>query len=285
MIVSASYRTDIPAYYGDWFVARIAAGHADVVNPYGGRPSRVALTADAVAGFVFWTRNPAPFGAGFDAAAALGRPSIVQFTITGYPRALEPGVLETEAAIRAFRDLAGRLGTRAVVWRYDPVVLTAATPGDWHLKNIDRLAAALAGATDECVLSFAHVYRKTRRNLDAAGLAWRDPPADEKRALLARLAGAVAAHGMTPTLCAQPDLLADGLAPAACIDAARLADVGGGPLDVRTKGNRPGCLCAESRDIGRYDSCAQGCCYCYANQTRAAASRRLAVHDDQAVQL
>ncbi len=285
MIVSASYRTDIPAYYGDWFVARMAAGHADVRNPYGGRPNRVALTADAVSGFVFWTRNPAPFDRGFQAAAALGRPMVVQFTLTGYPRALEPGVLETEAAVRAFHDLSGRFGRRAVVWRYDPVVLTAATPAEWHVRNIDRLATALAGATDECALSFAHIYRKTRRNLDAAGLAWRDPPADEKRDLLKRLAEVVAAHGLTPTLCAQPDLLTEGLAPAACIDAGRLADVGGAPLEVRTKGNRPGCLCAESRDIGRYDSCAQGCAYCYANQSRAVASRRLAAHDAQAVHL
>lgn len=285
MIVSASYRTDIPAYYADWFCARLAAGFAEVRNPYNGRFYRVDLSPATVDGFVFWTRNPAPFAAGFDAVQALARPCVVQMTITGYPRGLEPGVLDADAAVAALRGLSDRLGRRAVVWRYDPVALTAATPAGWHRENVARLAGRLAGATDECVLSFAAIYRKTARNMDATGIVWRDPAAAEKRSLLAELAAIVAGEGMAARLCAQPDLLAAGLAPARCIDAARLGDIAGAPVSAKTKGQRPGCLCAESRDIGRYDACPQGCAYCYANASRAAARRSLAAHDAGAASL
>jgi len=106
MIISASYRTDIPAYYRDWFLNRLAADYAEVRNPYSGKATRISLAADDVSGFVFWTRNPAPFTDGFEAVAKRGVPFIIQMTITGYPRALEPGVLDTNAAIAAFRDLA-----------------------------------------------------------------------------------------------------------------------------------------------------------------------------------
>lgn len=285
MIVSASYRTDIPAYYGDWFRRRLRAGFALVRNPYSGQDYRVSLKAEDVTGFVFWTRNPTPFGAALEDAAALGRPILVQMTITGYPRTLEPGVLEADAAVAAFRGLAERLGPRAVVWRYDPVLLTDGTPPAWHRTNVRRLADALARSTDECVFSFAQIYRKSRRNLTGAAVEWSDPQDSDKAALLQELAAIVGEAGMTASLCAQPDLLSDGLAPARCIDARRLADIAGGPVQARTKGQRPGCLCAEARDIGRYDLCPQGCAYCYANASRAAARAGLARHDPHAERL
>jgi hypothetical protein len=282
MIISASYRTDVPAYYRDWFLNRLAAGYAEVRNPYSGKVARVSLAADDVSGFVFWTRNPAPFTGGFEAVAARGTPFTIQMTITGYPRALEPGVLDTNAAIAAFRDLAKTWGPRAAVWRYDPVLISDITNTDWHLQNFAKLGAALEGATDEVVLSHAHIYRKTARNLDKAAevakFSWQDPTDEAKRTFLTNLAEIAGAHGMAPSLCAQPDLLSDSLAPARCIDAKRLSDVAGVRIRSRQRGQRPGCLCAEARDIGRYDTCAQGCAYCYANQSRAAAARNVQDH-------
>jgi len=282
MIVSASYRTDIPALYGDWFLNRIAAGHARVASPYGGPPYRVSLRAGDVDGFVLWTRNIGPL-AGRLAAVAAVAPFAVQFTVTGYPRVLEPAVIETGAAVAQIRGLASVWGRRAVVWRYDPILDTALTGPAWHRRTFATLAAALDGAVDEVVVSFAQIYAKTRRNLDAAarrhGFSWRDPEAGEKRALIAGLAAIAAAHGMRLTVCTQPDLVAAGAEPARCIDAERLSDVAGRAIAAPIKGNRPGCLCHESRDIGAYESCPQGCVYCYAVSSRAAAKRFLAAHD------
>lgn len=279
MIISASYRTDIPAYYGDWFMARLRAGYAEARNPYGGKPYRIDLMPEAVDAFVFWTRNPAPFADAFDAVVRLGKPFVTQMTITGYPRALEPGVMETSAAVAAFRQLVAKFGPRTAVWRYDPVLLTAATPAQAHRDAVAWIADALAGVADECVFSFAHIYAKSRRHLDRTGIPWRDPSNVAKRKLLAELATIVQDRGMQPTLCAQPDLISPSLAPALCIDGARLADLGAPTGALKSKGNRPGCLCAPSRDIGRYDACPQGCAYCYANRSRAVAMKTLRAHD------
>jgi hypothetical protein len=288
MIVSASYRTDIPAFYGEWFMTRLAAGSCRVANPYGGKPYDVALTPGAVDGFVFWTRNLWPFRANL-ARIARDYPFFVQYTITGYPRALEPGVVASARAIADLIRLAAEFGPRRGVWRYDPVVVSDLTPPDWHRRNFAAIAAQLEGAVDEVVMSFAHLYTKTKRNLDAAakrdGFVWRDPAAAEKRALADALADIAARHGMKAALCSQDAYRGAGVAPAQCIDAARLGDIAGAPIRSRIQGNRPDCLCHESRDIGAYDSCPQGCAYCYAVRNQDRAKAFLARHDPMAEML
>ena len=283
MIISASFRTDIPAHYGAWFLRRLDAGFAMVNSPYGGPEYRVGLAPGEADGFVFWTRNAGPFIPILNEVKRREFPFVVQFTVTGAPRVLEPGTLDTEASIAQMREIRRRFGPRAAVWRYDPIVVSDATTPDWHRANFARLACTLRGAVDEAVISFAEPYRKTARNLAAAlsgaGLAWRDPPAAERRALVADLAAIAAHEGLRLTLCTQPALLPGAAEAARCIDAARLSDVAGRAIAARTKGNRPGCLCAESRDIGAYDTCAQGCAYCYAVSGRARAQGALKAHD------
>jgi hypothetical protein len=282
MIISASYKTDIPAFYGPWFLRRLAAGQCRMVNPWNGKQSIVPLDPASIDGIVFWTRNIAPLSAHLDTVAAHA-PFMVQYTITGYPRALEAGTVPAARAIAEMRALRQRFGPRAAVWRYDPILFTSLTGADWHRRNFARLAKALAGATDEVVISFAQSYRKTRRNLDAAaarhGFTWRDPEGEEKRALVTALAARAADHGMALRLCTQADLVVPGTAPARCVDAARLSDLAGRTIAAPVKGNRPDCLCHAARDIGAYDSCPQGCVYCYAVLTRDRAKRHHRAHD------
>jgi hypothetical protein len=283
MIVSASYKTDIPAFFGEWFRRRLAAGSCDVVNPYGGTPFSVLLGPDAVDGFVFWTRNAGPF---FDTLRGLhrsDRPFVVHFTITGYPTALDRATIPAAAAVRQVRDLAAAFGPRALVWRYDPIVFSTITPPAHHRAAFARLAAALEGAVDEAVVSFAHMYAKTRRNLEAAarayGFSWRDPEAAEKQALLGDLAAIAADHGMRLTVCGQPDLRVAGTVEARCIDAERLSDVAGAAVRALQKAHRTACGCWASKDIGAYDTCVHGCVYCYAVNTRGQAKDRRRRHD------
>jgi len=277
MIVSASYRTDIPAFYSAWFAQRLAAGQTMVANPYGGKPYRVALRGDGVDGFVFWSRNMQPFR---DNLANLTAPFMVQYTVTGYPRALEPSVLTAEQAVESIKGLARQYGNRAVVWRYDPIVFTDLTDAAFHRRNFAALAGALAGAVDEVCVSFAQIYRKSRRNLDLAakqhGFTWRDPEWQEKQALLVELQAIAADNRMRLTVCSQPEAAGT---PAQCIDATRLSDLAGHDIKARQKGNREGCLCAESRDIGAYDTCPHGCAYCYAVRDRDKALANFRGHD------
>lgn len=289
MIVSASYRTDVPAFYGEWLMRRLDAGWCDVPNPYGSKPWRVDLAPETIDGLVLWTRNLVPFERHLDTIRRRGHPFVVQYTVTGYPRALEASVPDPARAVECIRRTVERFGAGTVVWRYDPVFTTTLTPAAWHRATFARLADAMAGLVDEVVVSFAAIYRKTARNADAAarrhGFAWHDPSADEKRALLADLAALARARDIALTLCAQPELERVGVPAARCIDADRLARVGGRPVPAREKGNRAGCRCAESRDIGTYDTCPHGCVYCYAVAVPGLAKRRLAAHDTTAPML
>ncbi len=282
MIISASYKTDIPAFYADWLMARLKAGFCRMTNPWGGQTYDIPLAPAAVDGFVLWTRNIGPLAARLPAVAAVA-PFAVQYTVTGYPRALETSTIPAARAVAHIRRLRQVFGPRAVVWRYDPILFTSLTPADWHRANFAALARALWGAVDEVVVSFAHVYRKTRRNLDAAadraGFTWEDPEASAKRALAADLATIAQDAGMAFRVCAQADYVPPGGALARCIDAERLSDIAGRPIAAAVKGNRPDCLCHQSRDIGAYDTCPHGCCYCYAVNAPAKAKRRHAAHD------
>lgn len=283
MIVSASYRTDIPAFYAGWFLRRLEAGFALVRNPYSARMYRVDLRPARVTGFVFWTRNFGPLLEHLDRLRAFGRPFVAQFTITNYPRAIEPAVIPAEKAIGQMHRLAREVHPQCAVWRYDPVLFTSVTPSAFHLANFGDLASRLEGATDEVVISFAQIYAKSRRNLDAAarrhGFAWEDPADEAKSELAARLAELARRHGMRLTVCSQPEYVAEGAEEARCVDARRLARIAGEPLDAPLKGNRPGCACYESRDIGEYDTCPHGCLYCYAVRHRRLALARYRAHD------
>jgi hypothetical protein len=288
MIVSASYRTDIPAFYAPWFIRRLAAGECRVRNPYGGKDYVVSLRQGEVDGFVFWTRNIAPLAPHLDTVRRRA-PFIVQFTLTGYPRALEASVIDAACAVAQIGELAAAWGSRVVVWRYDPIILTSLTPAAWHERNFAALATALAGRVDEVVVSFASLYRKTARNLAGAaqrhGFTWRDGELAEKRTMIARLATIADRHGMRLTVCAQPDLVPPPAGEARCIDVARLSDVAQAAIVAPEKGNRPGCRCALSRDIGAYDSCPHGCVYCYAVSGRERAVRRYRAHDPDSAAL
>lgn len=292
MIVSASYRTDIPAFYVDWFLRRVQAGTVQYRNPFGGGLIDLSLERDAVDGIVFWTRNFRPLLDRLDPVLDRGWPFIVQFTITGYPRLLEPSVIPEAEALSQVGEIAARFGARAVVWRYDPILLSSVTDADWHRKTFRRLALALRGQVDEVVVSYVEPYRKTKRNLDrltgTGRFEWELPPATEKLSLLQDLAAIADAADMTLNLCTQPDLIerSEGaLSAARCIDVRRLSDVAGRPLEAKAKGNRPGCLCAESRDIGAYDTCPHGCAYCYAVVERDKAKAVYGAQDPAAPRL
>lgn len=257
MIVSASVNADVPAHHGAWFMQRLAAGYCCVARLDGLQYRRVPLTRDAVDGFVFWTRCVEPFVPCLIELRRRGFAFSVQFAITGYPRPLAPAPADAARAAAQLARLAHEFGPRVAVWRYDPLLVTSETPSDWHLANFERLAQAIAGATDEAVVAFARFRRKPRGTASVAPVHL-DPEPEQKRALVRRLAEIARGCGMRLTLCAQPEWLAPGAAPARCIDAQRLAELARRPVITEVAGFLPGCLCARSIDIGDRDSAAAG---------------------------
>jgi hypothetical protein len=284
LIISASYKTDIPTFYAKWFRARLKAGFCRMMNPYNRRQHyTVPLRGDSVDGFVFWTKNATPFTAALADVAELGTPFLVQYTINRYPRFLENRVVDADRAIENAREIAELFGPKVVVWRYDTIILTDATNLQFHRNNFQDLAGRLQGVTDEVVVSFLQEYKKTKRNMDlackTAGQHWYDPPLAEKQNLLADLARCAFAHGMKLTICAQPVLMVEGTAKARCVDAERMASIGGEKIEADKHGSRKHCGCFRSRDIGDYDTCPHGCVYCYAVRNRQIALDRYRNHD------
>lgn len=296
MIISASYKTDIPTFYGEWFMNRLRAGYCKMVNPYGRQVYMVNLKRkqddegrEGVDGIVFWTKNVGPFLDDLRGIARRGYPFVVQHTINGYPRELEARVIDYERTVECTRILKRRYGPEAVIWRYDPIVISSLTPIDWHRQNFAKLAKALKGTTHEVVVSFAQIYKKAERNMNAAeevstsGFTWRDhtqtaypqnPHDNRAVALVAYLAGIAAAYDMQLKVCSQERYLVPGIIEEAhCIDATWFGQ------EFKRHGNRKECACSASRDIGEYDTCPHGCIYCYAVQDREKALDRYKKHD------
>lgn len=286
MIISASYKTDIPAFYCDWFSNRLDAGYCKMVNPFNRHQvTTVSLRREDVDGFIFWTKNLGPFINTLEKVHSKKFPFIVQYSINAYPRPLESRVVDAERSISHMKMLARTYGTNVGVWRYDTIVHSSLTDREFHLNNFRSLARQLEGVTNEAVISFAQPYKKTQRNLDLAaterGFSWHDPSPEEKRALALELAEIARAHKMQLTVCSQPDLVVSGTLEARCIDARRLSLVAERFIDAKLKGPRKECGCFFAKDIGEYDTCPHGCVYCYAVQTREIALRRYRSHDPQ----
>jgi hypothetical protein len=288
-MVSASRRTDLPAFYGDWLLDRLRAGFALVANPFNPRQvRRVELAPERVGALVLWTKNPAPFLRHLPELEARGYRFYFQHTLNHYPNFLEPGLPSIERRLESFRRLAEAVGPERVRWRYDPVVLSSATPAAYHHDMLAWLAAELAGATRRVTVSLLTFYRKVhlrlQREAAAQGVELWDPAepgrGEELAALAAGLARAAAERGLEIRSCASPaDLAPWGVAPGACVDAGLVRRLWGVPAPTGPDPHqRPACGCAPSVDIGAYDTCGHGCLYCYANAAPARVAANLARH-------
>lgn len=282
MILSVSRRTDVPACYMPWFMNRLRAGFVMARNPMNpAQVSRIALSPETVEAIVFWTKNPLPLLTHLDEISRMGYRCGVQYTLNAYDRDVEPNLPELPQRLAAFRELAERLGPERLRWRYDPILLSARYTQAWHGERFARIADALAGCADTCVISFLDVYAKNRRTLQAAGLY---PPDDaQMHALGARLGAEAAGRGIRLQTCAERiDLTEHGIQPGACLDSAWVSRIAGFPIR-RTKdaGQRAECGCVPSVDVGQYNTCMNGCLYCYANHSRDSVQANAARHQPE----
>ena len=279
-IISASRRTDIPAFYMPWLMNRLREGSASYPNPFGGQVQTVSLKPEDVHSIVFWSKHYGAFLHHVDALEALGYPFYCHYTITGAPRALEPHVPDWGYSVEVFRALAARTSPRHVQWRFDPIVFTDRLGPGFYLERFEQIAAALQGATTRCYFSFATYYGKAQRRLHQAGIHYVDPPQDIKRRLVRALADIADSYGISLYACCQDALLSERVHKAHCVDGDLLAELfPERPLHARARPTREECGCVASKDIGMYDTCAYGCAYCYATSSHPAAVRRLQAHD------
>ncbi len=290
MIISASRRTDIPAFYAEWFVRRVRAGYCEVPNPMNPRQvTRIPLLPAEVDAIIFWTRSPRAMLPRLAELDARELRYYFQFTLCGYGPPIEARNPPTAVAVDTFRRLSSRLGPDRVIWRYDPLVFSEVATVDFHLRNFESIAGALKGYTHRCVLSIWDHYRKLASRLGdlaSQGVHLRQPIREEIARLIPHLAEVCAAHGMEIVSCAEEvDLVPYGVKRGKCIDDELIRRLFG--IDVCHKKDgtqRPACGCVQSRDIGIYNSCLFGCAYCYATTSFSAAAANHRKHSpDSAV--
>jgi hypothetical protein len=280
MIISASRRTDIPSYYSEWFCNRVKEGFVLARNPMNfHRISRISLAPEAVDGIVFWTKNPVPMLGKLGALRE--HMYYFQFTVTPYGKDIEPCLPSKRGVILpAFRELSGMLGADRVIWRYDPILINAKYTAEYHLRAFGEIAGELCGFTKKVTVSFIDAdYRAVRSR--GKELALTGFPPEAQIELLSRLADIACGRGLALDICAaQTDLSRYGVGRARCIDGELLSKLLGRRLDIgKAKAQRPGCGCAESVDVGAYNTCRNGCLYCYANYNRNAVAGNAAGHD------
>jgi Domain of unknown function (DUF1848) len=295
VIVSASRSTDLPAFHHEWFYNRLKKGHVVWTNPFNRFRQYVSFSKVRV--FVFWTKNPQKF---MDRLGELDTGNYnyyFQFTLNDYAdEGLEPCVPPLSKRIDIFKRLSGKVGRQRVIWRFDPLILTEKMTVETLTDKVSRVAEALSGHTEKLVISFADIdgYQKVRRNLDQAGVGWRNFTGLEMTTMAENLRQIGAATGLEIAACAEKiDLSSYGILSNKCVDDElmvrlfpndeKLMDFLGvgnshsslfpehgkkGGASLKDRGQRKACGCIVSKDIGQYDTCRHFCAYCYANDSR-----------------
>ena len=264
MILSASRRTDIPAFFSDWFFNRLKEGFVLVPNPYNPKQiSRINLSPDGIDCIVFWTKNPAPMTDRLKTLDKAGFSYYFQFTLNPYGSDTEPGLPPKEELIKSFVKLSAETGRKRVLWRYDPIFITEKYSADWHKDQFRLLCRRLSSCTDICTISFIDIYRNISSSFRAMSQ-------DEIYETAESFSETAAENGIDLLTCAEEtDLSSFGIKNSSCIDAYRAEQASGCKISLKPgKPLRKGCRCAESTDIGIYDTCMHGCSYCYASQQR-----------------
>lgn len=279
MIISASRRTDIPAFYGPWFLKRLGEGYVLVRNPVNPRlVYRVPISAEQTRCIVFWTKNPGSLIGRLDELDSYRIPYYFLFTLTGYGTELERNLPDKRRILRTFLDLAGRLGPERVLWRYDPILFTRDYSPSVHIRLFRQLARELAGSTRRCILSYLTMYNKCRRNLDSVGLVEISPAG--KRSLALEIESIASGYDIQLYGCSCPELTEAGIPAGKCVDDSLISQITGQEFTgKKDRSQREACGCVESVDIGAYDTCVHHCLYCYANANSRTAQERHSSHD------
>ena len=282
-IISVSRRTDVPAFYSDWFMARLNEGFAGVVNPFGGQKHIVSLRPQDVVCFVFWSKNFAPFLENLEAIDRMGYKFYFNYTVTGLPNVFESNV-EKHTSIETLKQLSKMYSPRHINWRFDPIIISSICDRDFYIRAFEELAGQFEGYVERCYFSFVVNYGKVVRNFaefeKLHGLKIYDCDSDFKIDLANELAAIAEHHGIQMFSCCGDYLVNERIKKARCIDGQIIEQLFS-PTDFlySYKPTRKECGCTESADIGTYDTCPHGCIYCYANMNKPKAYEAFENHD------
>ena len=279
MIISASRRTDLPTFYSEWLFSRLREEYVYVRNPMNMHQiGKVNLAPSVVDGIVFWTKNPIPMLSRLHEIEKYNY--YFQFTLNPYGKDVEPNVpSKNDVIVPAFMELSKAVGRERVIWRYDPILFNQYYTMEYHRKYFRKLASILSAYTEKCTVSFLDMYRKTERNILPLQVI---PETHEQQLdLMFSFSEIAKEYGIYIDTCAEAiDLSGLQIAHACCIDRDRFERLGHCKLAVeKDKNQRQECGCIASIDIGAYNTCKNGCLYCYANYSNTTVAKNAVKHD------
>lgn len=276
MILHTGLRTDIPAFYTEWFLNRISEGYVLVRNPYNlVQVTRYRITPDVVDVISFCTKNPAPMLSHMDMLKDYGQFWYV--TITPYGTDIEPKVPAKEKVMQDFITLSKTVGINSIGWRYDPIFLSDTYTLEHHITAFEEMAKTLHGHTNICVISFIDLYQKVLRNFPKV----RAVKKEDRITLGTEFVRIGAKYGITIKACAEGTELAPyGVDCSGCMTVADFEKAIDCSLKVpKSKGARQECACILGCDIGAYNTCRHLCRYCYANYDEETVMRNMKLHN------
>ena len=269
-IISASRRTDIPAFYSDWFMNRILSGQVKVMSPFSSHVWTVSLRPQDVLALAFWTKNASPLLPRLGELKDRGYSMFFLYTVNNYPVEWEPQTPDVRHTVKTLEMISSIFDNRVIRWRYDPVVITGDFDTKWNLKNFEGLCSLMKHFSGECIFSFCDYYRKTLKKMRSRKIDFHEPSRDQAFNMALEMADIGLKHGITLAACAHDHLIQSPIIKANCID----RDFVGALLNsnsslealnrLKRGRSRSECGCLESIDIGAYNTCYHDCVYCYA---------------------
>ena len=287
MIISASRRTDIPAFFSDWLMERIRSGYCVVPNPFNRKQiSRIPLEPKDVEAIVFWSKNPKPLIRHLDEIDKRGFRYYFQYTLNNYSREFEPNLPSLDRRINTFSELSKRIGSKRVIWRYDPIIISSISDYEFHIKEFEKLATKLHEMTFRVVISIVDYYKKTERKfgyLEKQGVVFQKDTGNsaEMNDLLRDISNIAKHFNLEIFSCAEARDFSDvGIPAGRCIDGDLLNSLWNFNSNwKKDPGQRGACACVLSRDIGMPDTCLHGCTYCYSTVSEKVAKQNWNRHN------
>lgn len=278
-VVSVSRRTDIPAFYTDWFINRLHEGYVLYPLPWSDKLKYLKLSAETVNCFVFWSKDYSKLIPYLHLLDSKGYKYYFHFTINNYPDTLEKHVVQFKEALKQFYKLVEHTSCDHVLWRYDPIITTKDFNTNYHLYNFESIASELKGHTRKCYVEFVDLYRKVEINFDRQKFPYTPYTQDQKFQLVSKMATIAKKYDIDVYACCDDSLVKENVLKASCVDAKLIEKITGNIPTIKQAPTRKECGCFQSVDIGEYGSCLHGCLYCYATDNIATAQRFYHAHN------
>lgn len=275
MIINTGSRTDIPAFFSQWFFNRIKEGSVCTRNPYNGDIYKYPLDSKIIDCLCFCTKNPRPMLKDLDLLDDFNQFWFV--TITPYGRDIEVNVPSYKHVIKSFKELSDYLGVKKVSWRYDPIFITEKYSLDYHIDKFEEIASELSGYTNDCTISFIDLYQKVLRNFPEAN----EVATDEMLRIGEDFSKIANEYDIRMKTCVEGTLLDRfGFDSSGCMTQQVIENAIGNNLKIpKGKYRIRECDCIFGRDIGAYNTCLHGCRYCYANYSTKLVKKNQKLHN------